>query len=131
VGGHQVWEIKLKESLFFITAATRRTMMLRILALLGMVIAYFFPGGELIAQDRGYIVQPPGKPPTSVKPATTDDGFVIQIPERPPLYAKPKSVGCYTIDVPGQPPKTMTRRPNGGFVIENPGRTPTYIDPRR
>jgi hypothetical protein len=106
-------------------------MMLRILALLGMVIAYFFQGGELIAQDRGYIAQPPGKPPTSVKPATTDDGFVIQIPGRPPLNAKPKSDGSYTIDIPGQPPKTATRTPSGGFVIENPGRPPTYIDPRR
>ena len=105
--------------------------MIKVLGIAGAMILFLLPFAPAAAQSDEYTIQPPGAPPTNVKPRTGNDGFMIQVPGRPPLYAKPKSDGSYTIDVPGQPPKTMTRRPDGGFVIENPGRPPTYIDPRR
>jgi hypothetical protein len=85
--------------------------------------------GPALAQSNEYTIQPPGRPPTNVKPQTGNDGFMIQVPGHPPLYAKPKPDGTYSVDIPGHPPATMTPRPGGGFVIQNPGRPPTYINP--
>jgi len=103
--------------------------MLPLPGLAGAAIVFLFAAGDVMAQSGNYVVQPPGKAPTNMKPATTDNGFMIEIPGRPPRYAKPQSDGTYTIDIPGRPPTNMTPRPGGGFMIQNPGRPPTYFDP--
>jgi hypothetical protein len=103
--------------------------MFRLPGLVGVAVVFWFAAGDVMAQSGDYVVQPTGKPPTSMKHTTTDDSFLIEIPGRPPLYAKPKADGTYTIDVPGRPPKDLVPRPGGGFMIQNPGRPPTYFNP--
>jgi hypothetical protein len=103
--------------------------MIKSATLTGAVFLALAPTGNAVAQSNDYVIQAPGRTPTSVKPRNLEQELVIQVPGRPPLYAKPRPDGSYTIDMPGQPPKIMTRRPGGGFVIENPGRPPTFVDP--
>jgi hypothetical protein len=105
--------------------------MLRLPGLVGAAIVFWLAADDVMAQSNGYVVQPTGRPPTSMKHSTADNDLLIEIPGRPPVHAKPKFDGTYTIEIPGRPPKDMISRPGGGFVIPNPGRPPTYFDPAR